>query len=288
MRDLNHDFKQLGQRNRDGSFQTQHDRESILALVANQLAEGGFKHLRAQGMRTKHIEHLVQRWHAEGISAGTFKNRMSALRWLAEKIDKQNIVARDNAAYRIADRRHVTNESKATVLDGDKLAKVADPYTAMSLRLQAAFGLRREESIKLRPEWADRGDNLTLKASWTKGGKEREVPITSETQRDVLSQAKALAGGGSLIPAEMKYVDQLNRFKAQTARAGIDHVHGLRHAYAQARYEQLTGWKAPAAGGPSAKQLSPEEKAVDREARLIISRELGHEREQITAVYLGR
>ncbi len=288
MRDLNHDFKQLGQRNRDGSFQTQHDRESILALVANQLAEGGFKHLRAQGMRTKHVEHLVQRWHAEGISVGTFKNRMSALRWLAEKIDKQNIVARDNAADGIADRRHVTNESKATVLDGDKLANVSDPYTAMSLRLQAAFGLRREESIKFRPEWADRGDHLALKASWTKGGKEREVPITNETQRDVLRQAKALAGDGSLIPVDMSYVDQLNRFKAQTARAGIDHVHGLRHAYAQARYEELTGWKAPAASGPSSKQLSPEQKAVDREVRLTISRELGHEREQITAVYLGR
>jgi hypothetical protein len=27
---------------------------------------------------------------------------------------------------------------------------------------------------------------------------------------------------------------------------------------------------------------------VDREARLTISAELGHEREQITAVYLGR
>ena len=27
--------------------------------------------------------------------------RMSALRWLAEKIDKQNIVARENAAYGI-------------------------------------------------------------------------------------------------------------------------------------------------------------------------------------------
>lgn len=288
MRDLNHDFKQLGQRNRDGSFQTQHDRESILSLVANQLAEGGFKHLRAQGMRTKHIEHLVQRWHAEGISAGTFKNRMSALRWLAEKIDKQNIVARENAAYGIADRRHVTNESQATVLDGDKLAKVSDPFTAMSLRLQAAFGLRREESIKFRPAWADRGDHVTLKASWTKGGKERDVPITHETQRDVFRQAKALVGDGSLIPAEMLYVDQLNRFKAQTARAGIDHVHGLRHAYAQARYEQLTGWKAPAAGGPSSKQLSPEQKAMDREVRLTISRELGHEREQITAVYLGR
>ena len=288
MRDLNHDLKRLGERNRDGSFQTQHDRESILSLVANQLAEGGFKHLRAQGLRTKHVEHLVARWHADGISAGTFKNRMSALRWLAEKIDKQNIVARDNAAYGIADRRHVTNDSKATVLEADKLAKVSDPYTAMSLRLQEAFGLRREESIKIRPEWADRGDHLMLKASWTKGGKERAVPFTSETQRAVLNEAKALAGAGSLIPTEMKYVDQLNRFKAQTARAGIDHVHGLRHAYAQRRYEELTGWKAPAAGGPSSKQLSPEQKAVDRELRLIISRELGHEREQITAVYLGR
>ena len=98
MRDLNHDFKNLCQRNRDGSFATQHDRESILTLIANQLDEGGFRHLRVTGVRSKHVEHLVERWHAEKISAGAFKNRMSALRWLAEKIDKQNIVARDNAA----------------------------------------------------------------------------------------------------------------------------------------------------------------------------------------------
>jgi integrase len=288
MRDLNHDFKNLCKRNRDGSFATQHDRESILTLIANQLDEDGFRHLRATGVRSKHVEHLVQRWHAEGISAGTFKNRMSALRWLAEKIDKQNIVARDNAAYGIAERRHVTNVSKATELDADKLANVSDHYTALSLRLQQAFGLRREESIKLWPTWADRGDVLHLKASWTKGGKERHIPITSEAQRDVLEQAKALAGAGSLIPMEMSYRDQLNRFKAQTARAGINHVHGLRHAYAQGRYEELTGWRAPAAGGPSSKQLSHEQRAVDREVRLTISRELGHEREQITAVYLGR
>ena len=288
MRDLNHDFKRLCQRNRDGAFATQHDREVILTLVANQLHEGGFRHLRAQGLRSKHIEHLVQRWHADGLSAGTFKNRMSALRWLAEKIDKQNIVARENAAYGIAERRHVSNVSKARELDDDKLGRVTDPYTVMSLRLQAAFGLRREESIKITPDWADRGEVLQLKASWTKGGREREVPITSDQQRQVLDQAKALAKGGGLIPAEMSYRDQLYRFKAQTTRAGIDRVHGLRHAYAQARYEQLTGWKAPAAGGPSSKDLSPEQKLADRNARLTISRELGHEREQITAVYLGR
>ena len=220
--------------------------------------------------------------------SGIHTRSMSALRWLAEKLDKQNIVARDNAAYGIAERRHVTRVSKAHELDADKLAAVADPYTALSLRLQEAFGLRREESIKLRPIWADRGDVLHLKASWTKGGKERDIPIRTEQQRELLRDAKMLAGAGSLIPAEMTYRDQLNRFKAQTARAGIDRVHGLRHHYAQTRYADLTGWKAPAAGGPTSKQMSAEQRGIDRQERLTISRELGHEREQITAVYLGR
>ena len=104
----------------------------------------------------------------------------------------------------------------------------------------------------------------------------------------LLQEAKELASAGSLIPAEMSYRDQLNRFKAQTAQAGIDRVHGLRHHYAQARYAELTGWKAPAAGGPTSKQLSAEQKVIDRQARLTISRALGHERDPITAVYLGR
>lgn len=62
----------------------------------------------------------------------------------------------------------------------------------------------------------------------------------------------------------------------------------FRHAYAQIRYEEITGWFAPACGGPTSKQLTAEQKEVDLKARLIISAELGHKREQITATYLSR
>jgi hypothetical protein len=55
-------------------------------------------------------------------------------------------------------------------------------------------------------------------------------------------------------------------------------MHGLRHRYAQARYEALTGWKAPAAGGPSARTLTPEQRLEDAMARQSISHELGHDR----------
>ena len=48
MRDLNYDLKQLCRRNRDGSYATQADREHILDLIADQLHEMGFRHMRAQ------------------------------------------------------------------------------------------------------------------------------------------------------------------------------------------------------------------------------------------------
>ena len=113
---------------------------------------------------------------------------------------------------------------------------------------------------------------------------------TTETdgQRAVLEQAKALAGTGSLIPPHRRYIQQLRIYERQTANAGLSKMHGLRHAYAQRRYAELTGWPAPQAGGPSRTELTPVQQQVDRQARLVVSRELGHGRSQVTSVYLGR
>jgi hypothetical protein len=158
----------------------------------------------------------------------------------------------------------------------------------MSLELQQAFGLRREEAIKFRPGYADRGDHLALKASWTKGGKARVVPVRTTEQRDLLDRAHQLAGRGALIPSERSYRQQLRIYERHTVNAGLSKLHGLRHAYAQERYEKLTGWKAPAAGGPPSRTLSDVERVIDREARLTISRELGHERPEIVGVYCGK
>src|SRR5213080_658500 len=99
MRDLNYDLKQLCRHNRDGSYATQADREHILDLIADQLYEMGFRGLRAHGLKPKHIEKLVERWLTEKRSPGTIKNRMATLRWAAQKLGKENIVARSNAAY---------------------------------------------------------------------------------------------------------------------------------------------------------------------------------------------
>lgn len=125
------------------------------------------------------------------------------------------------------------------------------------------------------------------KSSWCKGGKQREIPITSELQREVLELAHKVAGRGSMIPPKLSYIQQVNRYRSECDKVGLSKMHGLRHAYAQARYFELTGWKAPSLGGPTSKELTREQKQKDKEMRLIISKELGHERESITATYLG-
>lgn len=104
----------------------------------------------------------------------------------------------------------------------------------------------------------------------------------------MLNDAHALAGSGALIPAGEKYIQQQNRYDGQCQSADLDNMHGLRHAYAQARYETLTGWKSPFAGGPAKHELTPEQRAIDIEARQQISRELGHGRIAIVATYIGR
>lgn len=261
MRDLNYSLKQLCVENPDGSYATRADRQHILDLIANKFHELGFRHMDAKSLKPKHVEALVASWLAEELSPGTLKNRMSALRWWAEKIGKENVVARNNAAYCIADRVYVTNVSKAVELDTGKLDEIRDPCTQMSLRLQAAFGLRREASIKIVPALADQGDVLVLKDSWNKGGREIQVPIRTPEQRQLLDAAKVLANGKSLVaPGYTTYRDYLKHFRYECERVGIHALHGHRHAYAQARYKELTGWECPARGSPNSKELTPDQK----------------------------
>jgi integrase len=246
---LQWDLRQLCKRNRDGSFSTQAARERILDLAARELAALGYVDMRAQSLKPKHVEALVGHWQGKGLSVSTVKNRLAGLRWWAEKVGKPSVVPADNERLGVPDRVYASSTGKQLALDADKLVAIEDERVKLSLLLQAEFGLRREESIKFQPGYAIRGDTLHLKPAWTKGGRAREIPVRTENQRWVLEQVKSLAGKGSLIPPDLTYVRQLKIYEAALQKAGISRAHGLRHAYAQRRYEELAGWKSPTRAG---------------------------------------
>lgn len=284
--------QQLMAHNKEGSFATHSNRRHHIQQMAQQLSDDGYQLNHIGDLKTKHVDHLVQTWLNEKLSTGTIKNRLSALRWLAHKIGKDNIVKRLNSEYGIENRQYVNNQKNiAKVLTSENLTAIHNEFVQYSLQLQQAFGLRREEAIKFQIHYADQGHYIRLKDTWCKGGRAREIPVVNDAQRQLLNEIRQFChqqGAIALIPKDKNYYQQLKTYEDQTARYQVNKNHGLRHGYAQHRYFGLLGWQPPKLSGPKSRELTPEQKVLDRAVRLLISQELGHGREEIAAVYLGR
>ncbi len=291
---LTYQLKQLCKSNRDGSFATQADRRRHLQLFARQLKELGYRNMGVQSLKTRHVNALVDYWKTEcvqgkeePISIATLKNRTCVLRWWAGKINKQNVVPRTNAELGIGARKRLPDENKAFRLSPEKISSLPH-YLQQSLRLQQEFGLRREEASKFIPSYAIYPDEIQIKASWAKGGRARNIPITTESQKELIEELKQHPRGHSMIPARFSYRKYLAHRQWHLYQIGLKDSHGLRHHYAQARYQVLTGGiLPPRLGGPKRGELKGREKELGIAARVTISRELGHSRLDITRVYLG-
>jgi hypothetical protein len=121
----------------------------------------------------------------------------------------------------------------------------------VQLKLQAAFGLRIEESFMLRPAEAARNPRMLAVTRGTKGGRPREVPI--ETKIGILEEAARLSNvlTGSTVPADRTlsqwrdwYYYVLEKHGVTKRGMGIT-SHGLRHEYLQTLYKETTGVEAP-------------------------------------------
>ena len=272
----------LTEQQRHLSLPLLHNRKERLTTVIHDLHHCGYAIKDITKLKPKHIEALTQYWQHKGLSIGTIKNRMSDLRFVAKATEQKGLIKR-NQEYHLGT-RHTPHLNKA--IHQPDFSMVEDHGIYLSLQLQYHFGLRREEALKIQPHKADHGTYLRLDRTWTKGGIGRCIPITTEAQRHWLEQAK-LHTNHSMIPKDKTYIEQRKHYQYHTQKAGITNPHGLRHAYAQRRYQTLATMLCPHQGGKGRQSMTPQERAADRRARQIVSRELGHVRIESTKTYLG-
>ena len=276
------------------SYASQADMRHMLLRCIKDLHDLGFKVGHVKGLQPKHIIALVDHWKSQNKNTATIKNYMSKLRTTARLLDNPKLIKPDNAAYHIDKRSYTPSQNKA--IHQIDLSKYTDPYIQLSLEGQSLFGLRREESMKFTVRGAVNGNTIIIKPSWTKGGIGRTIAITSEAQRQWLDKvARLVPPGHSLIPGDRSYKQHLDHYEAQAKLMGVCKLHGLRHAYAQRRYKELTrsfdpkvqGFDCSINGRKQYNTMSPTEKIIDRQARQSISQELGHSRINITKIYCG-
>ncbi|BFG80932.1 integrase domain-containing protein [Paraburkholderia terrae] len=284
--------------NRALSIKTQEYRAAKLCKAFKELRDGGFALQTPWSLKHKHVQHLVDTWIAAGQSGGTIENKLTYLRALAQWMGKTNLIGPlDDYADREAlglKRSYVATEDKSWAAHGvdavTKLEEIAQtcPHTAVQLKLQAAFGLRIEESFMLRPAEAARDPRLLAVTRGTKGGRPREVPIG--TKIGILEEAASLSNGltGSTVPADRTlrqwrdwYYYVLEKHGVTKRGLGIT-SHGLRHEYLQTLYEDTTG--VPAAIKRAGARPDPQ---LHEEAMRRVVEAAGHSRLNKSGAYLS-
>jgi len=175
----------------------------------------------------------------------------------------------------------------------DRLASAGKSREAALVTLCREFGLRRREAallpLRLAHMQARHLGRINV-TEGTKGGRgksvDRWVPAKDAAISALEHAIRAANGADKLIPPQATF-GQWGTAVSKTWRnaAGpldLGPLKDLRAAYACERYRELTGYEAPVVAGQRCA-----EKSVDRYARRQISQELGHNRIDVVAAYVG-
>ena len=288
------------------SYRTRQARAELLFNCIREVYELGYKLQSVRSLGGRHVQALVDHWVAQKLGPGTIQQKLSVLRTFCSWIGKDGMVLEPrhyvpDAA--LVTRRYIPIKDKSwtsnqvdpqTVLS--RVNKIS-PVIALALEAEWLFGLRRRESLMLKPNRADQGPYLIIDSSdGPKNGRSRVVPVDTPVKRDYLDRVSAYVKFketrlGELLTdrngKQLTLEQAVKRFQNVMTKTGITQSglgvtpHGLRHQYANDKYRQLTGQDSPVRGGQIELPLD------GHDARQQVSRELGHERVGITSAYLG-
>lgn len=241
---------------------------------------------------------------SSNLSVSTKHNLLSAVNVIMREARQDNAVKVTAKEVGIEKRNNVATEFKGSIERYDVSARVA-----IIVDLAKNFGLRFEEASKLNAvvtlKQAINNSQVKIELG-TKGGQSRIIPITSPKQIQVLYEAVKMQGSAkSLIHPNLSYKQHKTQCYSETSK-----FHAERHHYANYRYSELMKHslgidiKSPVLSvkpaemrwcdfiaQEAAKQgvhITPDiAREFDRDARLQLSKELGHHREDVVSRYIG-
>lgn len=237
---------------------------------------------------------LAEKVQSKQISASYAQNLVSSVNTVMHLTPKQWESVSPTRECGIAERSLVRDTPVLTEREPLSVALQAlrengNYRGAAVAELAREFGLRSKEAALLNAHSAlkeAQSKGFISVLNGTKGGRHREVPITSEKQLEVLKNAsQAQEDARAVMPSDKnwaQYRNELQHVREVLKENGFAGLHDLRSAYAASRYEQLTGQSAPINNDGVIG-----DRAMDLTARNTITKELGHGRIDVVAAYIG-
>ena len=278
----------LARHNRQGSFRTKDRYYEAAKRFCTYLA--AHYHLqKLENISGKHLVSYVLYLQAQGKSASTVKTDLSAIRFFHDKMSHPRYTLPDNEELGVAlERRRFGQQDRTWTnpefgkLIGRAMTEERQDYI-LALYLARYAGLRIHECFRMDTAAAERAlreNALTVKG---KGGKVRIVPIEDDRITMMLQRLleQTERGHKLLVPDGVPTdwaISGMQQFILRHRDAICDPTapgrritfHGLRHTYAAEKYTSLVD------GG-----MTP------LDAHFAVSRLLGHERPDVTNIYLA-
>ena len=248
-------------------------------------------------IQDKHlVEYVIERQN-ELKSAATIKNDLAAIRYFHNQIPNTRYALSSNqtlserySEFNLERRRFGGIDRRPTNKEYYDLVELAkntqNPSMAYIVILAREAGLRVHEAVRLNRSDAEKAIKLKLLTVKGKGGLIRDIPLNEVAINALAISIKNIARGEKLfVPLNQKAHQVIqrvqdfiknNRYKVidslNTRPKGIEiTMHSFRHAYAKHHYDNfiVIGYS-------------------EEEARLKVSRLIGHNREDVTNIYLAQ
>lgn len=199
---------------------------------------------------------VANKWIEQKANSGC---KLSTLKAYASRLDKLGRLTHDVLGYDVnfkADKdklkeRQTADEKIRTVkMERDDLNRALDgmkgkSQSKIAIQLSAAFGLRVSETVKIKAEHIDMQKGI-LHIIGAKGGRDRDIMIRTDAQRDVLKEllSRDKGKGEYLLTVKADSVNKaLSRaFEKLDITTYKDHktgLHSIRKLYATERYNEL-------------------------------------------------
>lgn len=241
--------------------------------------------------------HLAEEVKSAEMSVAYAQNLLSSVNVTLEALREDKQCAVSPSAL-VGDRSNVRTEAPLS-MDREVVAQTAgalrnEAHDRAAAALEGArdLGMRVKEATlqnwhRLEKEAKAHGAVNIIQG--TKGGRDadRWVPVSDTSLQTIEQNARLQGDGKNLLPNDKNW-ETFNNYLHSKNVSAIFQAHGLkayhdnRASYACQRYQQITKHPAPCVAGT--RQASKE---ADKEARSIISKELGHGRIDVLVAYIG-
>lgn len=237
-----------------GSTLTKGGRSANLTATANDLRLGLNIQIKSfKGLKTQHLASLVSFWKEQGKSTRTIQNRLAHVRAALRSVGREKFadsaqVSNASLGAAGASRGGTHTVASKEVIEA-RISKL-QPGFKEAAQLQLKLGLRAQEAVQSNPSlrlWEKQlkqGRRVTV-LHGTKGGRGRDVSITSENQKQAALEAVRAAiavmdgHGGQLVRssslegANRAYQRAMNRVGFKGSEAS----HSLRYIFARGQFE---------------------------------------------------